>query len=599
MSAAAVQAPVYLAFATALVCIVVVERFLNAITTIMARVAWSKDSGTRSQAVLLASTLALVRGRLQISPKQFDDPEHRLHVLLELEPDGASPLLLGNPVKGYASMQLVGSLVSLGTTFFSAVINALTGALVAMSSLLVWASIVTVVLALIFYVQRSSPALLVSAVQEYNESYGPMLHRIIFIPLQMGDVVFSAVVPLWNGVLKLIKVLIHEVVIESLAANAGLVIDFGKAFANLCKHLAVQIPGYITSVATPCDYAVEGDLCYEPGHGRTLDLITVMADVRTMAAAVSRLGLGVCAAATAPLNIAMFPLMDINFAKAIHNIVNAALYTVVQLPSVTALRCANHGADKQGAALLMCLPDFNPPINMLVAGVRSLGIMVDNWLDVSSIIVQKFLRLLGDDEASCEQQARSLAPAFYSRQLFASNARNKIVVGLTPGLYAVTDGVHAQYFNHYDSVDTIASPFVWPIEIDTRYGVAAVTYRANSGSEERDDSSGDATTTMLGCRCTDNQGLPPMRIQCALAMKNVAAASYAASRGNTGNAGTTDDDPAVNLQRALGSVFDVVFQQRSTADYMTCAMAQISVQSVRWPATRFTTRYVYYSKTKT
>jgi hypothetical protein len=427
-----------------------------------------------------------------------------------------------------------------------------------------------------------------------------MLHRIVFIPLQMADVVFSAVVPIYNGVLKLLKVLLHEVVVESLAANAALVIDFGKAFANLCKHLAVQIPGYITSVAIPCEYAEDGDLCYEAGHrGRTLDLITVMADVRTMAAAVSRLVLGLCAAGTAPLNIVMFPLMDVNLAKAIHNIVNAVLYTVVQLPSITALRCANHGAAAsadydalEGAALLMCLPDFNPPINMLVAGVRSLGIMVDNWLDVSSIIVQKFLRLLDDGEASCDQQARSLAPAFYSRQLFSSNERNKIVVGLTPGLYAITDGVHAQYFNHYDSIDTIASPYVWPIEIDTRIGVAAVTYRASSGSEERDASSGDATTTMLGCRCTDNGGLPPMRIQCALAMKNVAAASYASTRGNTGDsARTNDDDPALNLQRALGSVFDVVFQQRSTADYMTCAMAQISVQSVRWPATRFTTRY--------
>lgn len=590
---ASLAASVYIALATALVCFVVLERFLNAIATIAARAAWSKDSGTRTQAVLLASTLALVRGRLQISPNQFDDPEHRLHVLLELEPDGTSPLLAGggSPVKGYASMQLVGSLVSLGTTLVSAVANALTGALVAMSSLLVWASIVTVLLALVFYVQRSQPALLVSAVQEYNESYGPMLHRIVFIPLQIFDVLFSAVIPIYNGSIKLVKALVSEVVLESLAANSGFVVDFGRAFASLCKHAAVQIPGYIASVATPCDYAKEGDLCYEPGHGgRTLDLITVMADVRTMAAAVSRLALGVCAAATAPLNIAMFPLMDINLAKAVHNIANSILYTVVQLPSVTALRCANHGSNE---VLLMCLPDFNPPLNMLVAGVRSLGIMADNWIDVSSIIVQKFLRLLDDGEASCDQQARSLVPAFYSRQLFSSNARNKIVVGLTPGLYAITDGVHAQYFNHYDSVDTIASPYVWPIEVDTRYGVAAVTYRANSGSEERDGSSGDPTTTMLGCRCTDNGGLPPIRIQCALAMKNVAAASYASSLGRADDSASTDDDPAINLQGALtGTVFDVVFQQRSTADYMTCAMAQISVQSVRWPATRFTSRYV-------
>lgn len=606
---------VYLGFATGLVCIVVIERFLNAICTLLCRIAWPKDAGLRTQGVLLASTLAMLRSRLHLSRQDFEDAasaRHRLHVFLEMEADGSSLLLESSSVKGYASMQLIGSVVSLGTTFVSAVINAITGALVAMSGLLLWAAIVTVVLAFVFHVQRSYPTLLVSAVQEYNESYGPLIYRFIFIPTQMLDVLFSAIVPIYNACIKLVNVLIQEVVIESLAGNSGHVVDFGKALANLCKHTAVQIPSYITTVAIPCDYAKQGDLCYEPGNGRIFDFITIMADLRTMAAAVSRLMLGVCAAASAPLNIVMFPLMDINLAKAVHNIANAILYTLVQLPSVTALRCTNHGKGVtgggngtgsagepmplEGATLLMCLPDFNPPINMWAAGIRSMGIMVDNWLDVSSIILQRTLRLLDEGEATCDQQARSLAPAFYSRQLFSnSNNRNKIVVGLTPGLYAITDGVHAQYFNHYDSVDTIASPYVWPIDVDTRYGVAAVTYRANTGAEERDTSTGESTTTMLGCRCIDNHGLPPMRIQCALAMKNVAAASYASTKGSTSSSDATtgnDNDPTVNLQKALGTVFDVVFQQRSTADYMTCAMAQISVQSVRWPATRFTSRYV-------
>ena len=80
------------------------------------------------------------------------------------------------------------------------------------------------------------------------------------------------------------------------------------------------------------------------------------------------------------------------------------------------------------------------------------------------------------------------------------------MIGLADGLYADTDGVHAQYFNHYYSVESVASPNVWPIEIDTCFGVAAVTYTAWSGSEAR-DGMGDTTRTMLGCRCTDNAGL--------------------------------------------------------------------------------------------
>jgi hypothetical protein len=121
-----------------------------------------------------------------------------------------------------------------------------------------------------------------------------------------------------------------------------------------------------------------------------------------------------------------------------------------------------------------------------------MGIMVDNWLDVSSIIVLKTFGL--DPGAECEYQAALLTPAAYSRDIFGNNRTT--VVGLTPGLYAVTDGVNAQYFNHYDGVNSIVSPNIWPIPIDVRFGVAAVTF----STEQRDESTGDTTTTMLGCR---------------------------------------------------------------------------------------------------
>jgi hypothetical protein len=70
-----------------------------------------------------------------------------------------------------------------------------------------------------------------------------------------------------------------------------------------------------------------------------------------------------------------------------------------------------------------------------------------------------------------------------------------------------------------------------------------------------------------------------MRIQCALALKSSGTATSVKGESKTSS-----------LLSVFDAVFDVVFQQRSTADYMTCAMAQISVQSVRWPATRFSGR---------
>ena len=76
-------------------------------------------------------------------------------------------------------------------------------------------------------------------------------------------------------------------------------------------------------------------------------------------------------------------------------------------------------------------------------------------------------------------------------------------------------------------------------------------------------------------RCTDQNGLPPIRIQCALALKSAAAMSAAAA--TAANGGSADPNSA-NYSSLIASpdlTFDVVFQQRSTADYMTCAMTQV------------------------
>ena len=88
-------------------------------------------------------------------------------------------------------------------------------------------------------------------------------------------------------------------------------------------------------------------------------------------------------------------------------------------------------------------------------------------------------------------------------------------------------------------------------------------------------------------RCSDNNGLPPMKIQCAFAFRGTAAARQQQKQSSSPPG--EDDGPAA-IMSASQAVFDVVFQQRSTADYMTCRMTQISVQSVRWPATRFSSR---------
>lgn len=490
--------------------------------------------------------------------------------------------------------QMVGATTTFASTVASSIASSVMDALAAISGYAIWMVATTLLFSLLYVVQENYSEVLLESVEQWNSAFGPILHRLLFIPLQIIDVMFSAIVPIYNAVVWILKKISTDVVVDATMANLESVKTFGLALGSACKHAATEVPPFINSMVRTCDYALDGDLCYDPGNARTIDLVTVMKDVRTMASALSTVVVGMCGRWLALVNIALFPFMDINLAKAVHNIVNALLYTVFQLPSVTAQRCNNHGPNTKsssssgnatqkriydGGSILMCIPDLNPPINMMVAGVRNLGVLVDNWLDVSSIIIQRFLNLLTPEQAAeieCAPTPRSLmSPStMYSRQLFATSDLNRprVLVGLTDGLYALTDGVHAQYFNHYDSVESMASPNVWPFEIDTRYGVAAVTYRAGSGAEDRDGATGRASTTMLGCRCDDQPGgLPPIRIRCALALKSVATMSAAASSG------------MLNVSSILGApqtTFDVVFQQRSTANYMTCAMTQVKKSHV-------------------
>lgn len=113
--------------------------------------------------------------------------------------------------------------------------------------------------------------------------------------------------------------------------NADSVLDMGRALGSLAKHVAVQIPEYSQAVIMPCSKPVT-DTCYDPGFGnRIFDFITPMADIRTIAAALLNILVSVCANAAGPFDIILYPLMDINLAKGVHNLMNAAMFTLLQV----------------------------------------------------------------------------------------------------------------------------------------------------------------------------------------------------------------------------------------------------------------------------
>lgn len=503
---------------------------------------------------------------------------------------------LASPLKGYASIQMIGAGATYISTIGSSLLNILSSVASGALAYTFWAIVVTFFFSILYVIQEYYPDIMVQTVDSWNAWMGPLLHTLLIAPSKVFDIMFSAIIPIYNLITWVFIQWFYNGIILTAINDLRPYRDFGVNLALFCKEFVQSAVYYIETFVYPCPLSTTtttqssspssstnttspasfslaeittlagGDRCFDPGI-RTFDFITPMKHIRGIAIAWAAIIANMCHGLKPVVDISIYPFIDINFSKGIQGIVNSILYTLIQVPSVTYQRCKRHGSGDPGGdsinRLVMCLPDFDPSYNMLISGLRSMGRMLDNWLDISSIIVQEFIGI--DTGTDCEAQALALSPANYSRALFGTNETR--VVGLTEGLYAVTDGYHAQYFNHYNSVETIIVPNAWPEPIDVSMGVAAVTYWDDHGAER--DSLGFSSTTMLGCRCMDNAGAPPMRIRCVLALMEEQA---------YGDSISVEDDLA----------FDVVFHQRSTANYMTCKTSEISVQSVRWPSTRFT-----------
>lgn len=200
-------------------------------------------------------------------------------------------------------------------------------------------------------------------VDSWNEKFGSVVYEVVFFPLQVLNILFTSIIPVYNGVIWLVKLLIQNVAIRSIIENTDNVIAIGMSTTNLAKHVVIQIPDYATASFVPCSKPVS-DTCYELGFGnRIFDAITPMKDVREIAVALISMSISLCGNAAGIVDILLYPLLDINTAKAVHNLLNSLLYLLIQLPSVTVQRCYNNNKD-----LVMCLPDFEPVFNMMVAG---------------------------------------------------------------------------------------------------------------------------------------------------------------------------------------------------------------------------------------
>lgn len=337
----------------------------------------------------------------------------------------------------------------------------------------------------------------------YNETVGPLINFAITTPLRILDLLLRALIPAWNSTIWALKALVTQGLLPVLVKDVETVVKIAVSLVSLCTHLALAFAEFFES------FLCDGMTCLHPEKG-VMDLMTSMGDVREMALLGTQLFRDFCSTLAAPLDILTYPLTDINFAEGVHNLANAALQLMVVIPRNTVTRCLEK-EDNQ-FSILMCTPDTAPFFHMLAAGLSSLGLAVDNWLNIVFVIVET---VIGGNPPQCATADNSIIP-----DILAENGVFKagtVVVGLTDWLYAVTDGMTALYMGHNDGTQTKVQ--TWPFAVDTGLGVAAVTYSGVHDLDVSAFSSGKTsgsmqTTGMMGCNCTDTVG--GLEVLCAI-----------------------------------------------------------------------------------
>jgi hypothetical protein len=458
----------------------------------------------------------------------------------------------------YTARQVLASLVVVISSSLSAGVKVIT---TSVGLFVQWWIIFAVLFALfstLYVTYTEYPSVWTGSVHVYNQNLGPWVHQVVLIPLKVTDLLLQGVLPIWDSVWWFMKAVGIQGLLPILVDEAETVLKMATTLVDLTRHLSMALFYFVEA------FFCEGSACLHPEKA-VIDVLSSMGSVREFAALFTHLFRNFCGTLAAPIDLIVYPLLDLNLSEAVHNLVNALMQLVTVIPWRTTIRCglATEAAQFQ---LLMCTPDFSPFFHFLAATMSSLGLAIDNWVNIALVVVQQ---LLTGSVPTCDSvQSGGFPELLGSGLVFATNATTA-VVGLTDWLYAVTDGTLAYYMAHNDGTKAKTQP--WPYPVDAGLGIAAVTYSNVHDLDVSAFSSGKTagsmqTTAMLGCTCAD-LALGGISISCAiLPMTGVPP----------------------NTQRQDYSL-QVLFPTTDAARLYTCAGVDLYVKSVRWSYTRYET----------
>jgi hypothetical protein len=460
-----------------------------------------------------------------------------------------------SPWKQLAAQNVLVRLVDLGASLGTVLTRTLVD--VGLRLLGLWILFVTafVIFSAIWVTYEEYPETWLGMVRFYNAKLGPFLSYWFILPLQLLDILLRALLPLWNAGVWWTKALLIQGVLPITIEQIKILLKIATTLFDFAQDISVALQVYSES------FTCTGEACLVP-ENRVFDLLSGMGQVRQIVALSRELMVVFCGTLSAPADLLVFPLLDLNFAIGLHSLWNFLLQVTTIVPHVTTVRCAMAYDNTFG--VMMCIPDMEPAFNFLVAGISSMGLMVDNWVNVAFAIVQNAVT---GTSPTCEAQVPQLDPTlFMGSAVFGRNFT--AVVGLTQWMYAVTDGYTAVYKG---SDDMGLRTQRWPYAMDASLGVAAVSYGPMSDLDASSVTGGRTvgslqTTAMMACNCSDSGD--GVQILCAILPLNGLPSSKAASN----------------------YLLQVLFPDEMTARAIgTCSQVDITVHSNRFSATRYAT----------
>ena len=409
----------------------------------------------------------------------------------------------------------------------SGIANSLARLLAVSIRAVVWCVVIIMIWWALYYARRHSAPALIMFQRVYNSDMGGALRLAIVVPAQLLQLIWDAVVPMWNLVFYCIKTIPVRVVLENILDPGGLaeVEECVKHLALFIQQVIVSLFDYVSIILAPPVKSFDADL-------RLLDLMTPLAEWRLAVSNVLAWTGRMCSVASSVVDVTMYPFLDINFGLCVHNMCNAFLYFFIHVPAITVDRC------KAGNGILVyCLPDFEPVFELLVEGLRNMGNLVDNWMDITMIIIQS---VLTGTSPACDV---GMAVIDLSSQSSLMGFNETTIVGIATSAFSLTDGWNVQVFERSER-QNYPNAFSMPVRVN--YGIAKVSASMDVAG-------------LLGCECFNRAY--GMQIICAVAPLDHLESSY---------------------------IVPVEFAVPTTSFFMACERAKIKVETIRKPVTRYT-----------